>query len=95
MDMGNYDECININKVISDGDNIQGKYCIAEIPITSLTIKIAVCFPSTCSTANMDTFLAQIMNRMLNMTLTGELVSESTCKTSDRDPLDGLAIFTM
>lgn len=98
MDMGNYDECIGINKLISDNYKIQGKYCMIKIPIipaVSSELRIGVCFPSTCSAANMNTFLEQILKALLQTTLAGQLVSEDTCKTSDTEPLDGLAIFTM
>lgn len=96
--MGNFDECININKAISENYNIQGKYCMAQVPIIpslQSIMKIGVCFPATCSAANMDTFLKQILKSVLNVTLTQGLVSESSCKTSDKEPLDGLTIFTM
>ncbi|KAH8407959.1 hypothetical protein KR222_005414, partial [Zaprionus bogoriensis] len=98
VDMGNYDECIGINQIIAESHKIQGKYCMINIPIRSAlssVMKIAVCFPSSCSAANMDTFLSQITNRLLNMTVTGSLVNPESCKTSDREPLDGLAIFTI
>ncbi|KAH8312733.1 hypothetical protein KR044_012560, partial [Drosophila immigrans] len=92
IDMGNYDECIKLNQAISDNHNIKGKYCFAKIALR-VNIKIAVCFPSTCSAALMDTFMQQIANKLLNVNITKNIVSEETCKTADREPFDGVTIL--
>jgi len=94
IDMGNYDECIGINKAIPDNYKIKGKYCFAKISL-QVDIRIAICFPSSCSAAHMDTFFKQLLNKLLNVNFTKEIVSEETCKTSDKEPLNGLTIFTM
>lgn len=33
QDLGNYDQCLNINEYL-DSINIQGKYCMTELPVT-------------------------------------------------------------
>ncbi|KAH8312734.1 hypothetical protein KR044_012561 [Drosophila immigrans] len=97
INMGNYDECIGINKAVTDDYRIKGKYCFAKIPfpVEIVDIRIAVCFPATCSAALMDTFLKQLLNKLLNVSLTQQIVNEEYCKTADKEPYDGLAIFTI
>ncbi|XP_060647040.1 nose resistant to fluoxetine protein 6-like isoform X1 [Drosophila nasuta] len=92
FDMGNYDECIKTNKAITDSHSIRGKYCFAKISFRA-TLKIAVCFPSSCSADLMDTFIGQIANRLLNVTLTNNIVDEATCSTAEREPFDGVTIL--
>ncbi|KAL7728267.1 hypothetical protein ACLKA6_007373 [Drosophila palustris] len=105
-DLGNYEECININKLVSSNHVVRGKYCLARLPfvkmmgidlpvISSFKLKIAVCFPSSCSTVHMDTFLHRAIQSLLNVSYTGSLVNEDSCKTSEREPLTGLTIFTI
>lgn len=91
--LGNYDECLGINKELSNS-KIKGKYCLAKFSLLVDT-RIAVCFPISCSAAHMDTFLGQLLNKLLDVNITKQIVSEETCKTSEKEPLDGLTIFTM
>jgi len=106
IDLGNYDECLKINKLISSNHEVNGKYCLANIPfakmlginseiVRSVNLKIGVCFPSSCSATNMDTFLNRALKELLNVNYSGELISPNSCKTSEREPLTGLTIFTM
>ncbi|EDW67403.1 uncharacterized protein Dvir_GJ24124 [Drosophila virilis] len=97
MDMGNYDECIGITKAIGDSHAIKGKYCFAGLSLAQLGIRIrtAVCFPASCAATHMDTFLQQLLQKLLNIQITQPLVSEDSCRTSDREPNDALTIFTI
>ncbi|KAH8360230.1 hypothetical protein KR093_011437 [Drosophila rubida] len=93
IDMGNYDECIKINKATADNNHaIRGKYCFATISLR-VSLKIAVCFPATCSADMMDTFISRIANGLLNVNITKNIVSEDTCKTAEREPFDGVTIL--
>lgn len=97
IDFGNYDECIGINKAISDGHTIKGKYCFAGLPIAKLGISLrtAVCFPASCTATDMNKFLQPLLEKLLNIKVTKPLVTEATCRTNERVELDGLTIFTM
>ncbi|XP_051862820.1 nose resistant to fluoxetine protein 6-like [Drosophila albomicans] len=92
FDMGNYDECIKTYKAITDSHSIRGKYCFAKISFRA-TLKIAVCFPSSCSAELMDTFIGQIANRLLNVTITKNIVDEATCSTAEKEPFDAATIL--
>ncbi|XP_051863890.1 uncharacterized protein LOC127566171 isoform X2 [Drosophila albomicans] len=92
FDMGNYDECIKTYKAITDSHSIRGKYCFAKISFRA-TLKIAVCFPSSCSAELMDTFIGQIANRLLNVTITKNIVDEATCSTAEKEPFDAVTIL--
>ncbi|SPP88232.1 nose resistant to fluoxetine protein 6 [Drosophila guanche] len=106
-DLGNYDECINIQQAVTSNYNVNGKYCLAQLPLQQLLgiagpmemlkIQTAVCFPASCSAANMDTLLLRLLNQLIGVDLNAELsfVKESTCKTADRESYDGLTIFTI
>lgn len=102
LDMGNYGECIKINKEVISGHLIKGKYCFAEIPILKMLgvpvnrkLKIGICFPSSCSAAHMDVFLGKVIQQVIGLNSTTSLVNENTCQTNEREPLDGIAILTM
>ncbi|XP_060663466.1 nose resistant to fluoxetine protein 6-like [Drosophila nasuta] len=98
-DLGNFDECIRVNQEIAlTGQTIRGKYCFANlVSVSLLRVRTAVCFPSACTADHMDTLLRQLYQRLLNIELNANsrLVDESTCQTSEKEPLDGLAIFTV
>ncbi|KAH8278496.1 hypothetical protein KR018_004092, partial [Drosophila ironensis] len=104
--LGNFDECIAINQAINSSQTIQGKYCFAGIPLKNATeiealqgfsIKIATCFPASCSGSQMDAITTQLFQSLYNQTdLNVSLsVDESGCQTSDATPWDGLTIFTV
>ncbi|XP_034117935.1 nose resistant to fluoxetine protein 6-like [Drosophila albomicans] len=106
IDLGNYEQCININQLIATNHAIKGKYCMAEIPfgkmlgiesnvMRSVSLKIGVCFPSSCSSNNIDTLLNRAIQSLLNVTHSGELINPDTCQTADREPFPGLTIFTI
>ncbi|XP_062140090.1 nose resistant to fluoxetine protein 6-like isoform X2 [Drosophila sulfurigaster albostrigata] len=106
IDLGNYEQCININQLIATNHAIKGKYCMAEIPfgkmlgiesnvIRSVSLKIGVCFPSSCSSSNMDTLLNRAIQSLLNVTHSGALINSDTCQTADREAFPGLTIFTI
>ncbi|EDW37664.1 GL27108 [Drosophila persimilis] len=101
-DLGNYDECLNVDHAVSASHSVQGKYCFARFSLAPsisplLSIKTAVCFPASCTAANMDTLLRQLFEKLLNVEIGADLqlVDESTCKTAQREPYDGLTIFTI
>ncbi|XP_017001505.2 nose resistant to fluoxetine protein 6 [Drosophila takahashii] len=100
-DLGNFDECINIQK-----DSIRGKYCFLEVSPSKMLglesalagivkMKIATCFPASCSATHMNKFVDQIMQRVLNVNIpsTGMSISDNTCQTSESEPWNGLTIF--
>ncbi|EDW67402.2 uncharacterized protein Dvir_GJ24123 [Drosophila virilis] len=97
IDMGNYDECVGINKAISDNYNIQGKYCRAKLTLVepALKLQVGICLPASCSAANMNTFLKQLIKKLIGLNINTHFVSEDACRTADREPFDGLTIFTI
>ncbi|XP_016995340.2 nose resistant to fluoxetine protein 6 [Drosophila takahashii] len=103
IDLGNFDECLGIDHPVANSSRrVQGKYCLARFEVapsisTYLALKTAVCFPASCSTAHMDTMLRRLLQNLLNIELNPDvpLVRESTCKTNEREPYDGLTIFTI
>ncbi|XP_068152868.1 nose resistant to fluoxetine protein 6-like [Drosophila tropicalis] len=104
VDLGNYDECVGIRKVISSSHRIKGKYCFLELPIAQwfgvdneilkyTNMKIATCFPASCSAKTMDKFLGQMLKRYVNWETTGlGSIDESSCRTNESKALDGLTI---
>ncbi|KAH8382734.1 hypothetical protein KR009_004983 [Drosophila setifemur] len=107
-DFGNYDECLNIHKEISDGNVIRGKYCFLSVApgqllgiqtgvAAAVSVKTATCFPASCSASHMNQFLEQMAQRILNLNIsnTGMEIRDSTCQTAEAEPLDGLTIFTI
>ncbi|KAH8272280.1 hypothetical protein KR044_006721, partial [Drosophila immigrans] len=99
-DMGNFDECLRINHAIATtGQTLTGKYCFANLMSVSslMSVRTAVCFPSGCTGDHMDTLLRQLLQRLLNVELNAntKLVNDSGCQTAEKEPLDGLAIFTI
>ncbi|XP_017110942.1 nose resistant to fluoxetine protein 6 [Drosophila elegans] len=102
IDLGNFDECLGIEHSVTTSHSVQGKYCLARIALAPsisplLSLKTAVCFPASCSAAHMDTMLRKLFQNLLNLELNPEvpLVRDDTCKTADREPYDGLTIFTI
>ncbi|KAH8421540.1 hypothetical protein KR009_012229, partial [Drosophila setifemur] len=101
-DLGHFDECLNIDKAITGGHSIKGKYCFAKVKpaptiAKAIILKTAVCFPASCSAAHMDTMLRRLFKQLLNVELSSELqiVDEATCQTAEQEPYDGLTIFTI
>ncbi|KAH8247739.1 hypothetical protein KR038_009246 [Drosophila bunnanda] len=108
-DLGNYDECLNINKDLSEGVTIRGKYCFLQTSLGAILgselgalealskIKTATCFPASCSAAHMNLFVSQVLQRVLNLEIpsTAMGISDSSCQTSESEPWDGLTIFTI
>ncbi|XP_017145916.1 nose resistant to fluoxetine protein 6 isoform X1 [Drosophila miranda] len=108
IDMGNYDECTRVHKAVSEGHSIQGKYCLLELPIAkwlgfdmdllkATNIRTAVCFPSSCSAALMETFLGQLLQRLLSVSDAKDkfAIDEATCRTGETPSLDSLTIVTI
>ncbi|XP_002133659.2 O-acyltransferase like protein-like [Drosophila pseudoobscura] len=100
LDLGNYDECLNVDHAVTASHSVRGKYCFAQVSLAAsisslLNIKTAVCFPASCTAASMDTLLRQLFEKLLNVEIGADLqlVDESTCKTAQREPYDGLTIF--
>nr|XP_017008645.2 nose resistant to fluoxetine protein 6 [Drosophila takahashii] len=106
-DLGNFDECLEIHQQISSSQTIQGKYCFMAVPLKdvldtgitsleSMQIKIATCFPASCSASQMEKFAGQLFKNVFNSSKTLEItIDEDGCQTSDRVPWDGLTIFTV
>ncbi|XP_039483883.1 nose resistant to fluoxetine protein 6 [Drosophila santomea] len=102
-DLGNFDECLNIRKEVGQGRSIQGKYCFLSVSPakimgieTSLgSFKTATCFPASCSAAHMNTFVGQLMGKLLNVSdpSSGMSISEGSCQASESGSWDGLTIF--
>ncbi|KAH8241178.1 hypothetical protein KR032_001437, partial [Drosophila birchii] len=107
-DLGNYDECLNINKDISEGITIRGKYCFLKASpgallggeggaLGAISLRTATCFPASCSAAHMNLFVSQLLQRVLNLDIpsTAMSISDGSCQTSESEPWDGLTIFTV
>ncbi|KAH8238143.1 hypothetical protein KR032_000127, partial [Drosophila birchii] len=93
-DLGNFDECLGIDHAdATTGRRVQGKYCFAK----AVVMKTALCFPASCSAANMDTLLRRLFQTLINVEIGTEvqIVDESTCQTAASEPYDGLTIFTI
>uniref|UniRef100_A0A6P4EQ16 Nose resistant to fluoxetine protein 6-like isoform X1 n=1 Tax=Drosophila rhopaloa TaxID=1041015 RepID=A0A6P4EQ16_DRORH len=93
FDLGYFDECLSINKVISSTQKISGKYCF----LIANSMRIATCFPASCSSTQMDIFVEQLLQKFLNFNSSSlsMKISEASCQTSDGEPWDGLTIFTI
>ncbi|XP_068154689.1 nose resistant to fluoxetine protein 6-like [Drosophila tropicalis] len=104
-DLGNYDECLAIDHQVTSSHSVRGKYCFAKIihigKISGvpnfLNVNTAVCFPSSCSGTHMDTMIRQLFKQLLNIEVSAdlELVNDASCKTADKEPYDGVTIFTI
>lgn len=106
IDLGNFEECLKISKSVTSSHSVDGKYCFAQIPflkllglssstIRSATLKIGICFPASCSAANMNTLLDRVIGQLITLEESLELVSPDTCHIAEKKPLDALAIVTM
>ncbi|EDW38986.1 GL13843 [Drosophila persimilis] len=102
--LGNFDECIKISNEITSSHSINGKYCFLKLSIGSLpqnvalltnSLKIASCFPASCSAAIMDLFLEQLVQKLFNSGSLSMNINEASCQTSESKPLDGMTIFTV
>ncbi|KAH8318663.1 hypothetical protein KR074_000740, partial [Drosophila pseudoananassae] len=108
-DLGHYDECVAIEQEALTS-TIVGKYCLSTLPIQQLlgggggggggmmmNVQTAVCFPASCSATNMDTLLRRVYQQLLGVELSANqnLVREQSCKTAEREELDGVTIFTI
>ncbi|KPU80570.1 uncharacterized protein Dana_GF26962 [Drosophila ananassae] len=89
-DLGNFDECLSIEKLVEENRKISGKYCF----LTISSLKIATCFPASCSATKMQTIMEKFLQTLLNSGMTIK-INESGCQTSEKDPWDGLTIFTI
>ncbi|XP_017128893.1 nose resistant to fluoxetine protein 6 [Drosophila elegans] len=102
-DLGNFDECLNIIKEVSQGRTIQGKYCFLSVSPSKIlgvdsgigNFKTATCFPASCSAAHINTFVGQLMKQFFNVNIPSSamIISDTSCQTSEREPWDGLTIF--
>uniref|UniRef100_A0A6P4F8L6 Nose resistant to fluoxetine protein 6 n=1 Tax=Drosophila rhopaloa TaxID=1041015 RepID=A0A6P4F8L6_DRORH len=105
-DLGHYDECISIEQTVASTNTLLGKYCLANLPLQQLlgnsgmmmfNVQTAVCFPASCSAANIDTLLRRVFKQLIGLELSDNqsLVRESSCKTSERESYDAVTIFTI
>jgi len=91
FDLGNFDECLSIEEVVG-GKRIRGKYCF----LLANSARIATCFPASCSSTQMETFVEQLMALInLNSSSLKMRISGASCQTSEIEPWNGLTIFTM
>ncbi|KAH8347523.1 hypothetical protein KR059_012039 [Drosophila kikkawai] len=93
FDLGNFDECLSISQSISSRQEINGKYCFLLVS----NLRIATCFPASCSAMQMQPFVDQLFHKIINSSnssISGK-ISEASCQTSDLVPWDGLTIFTI
>uniref|UniRef100_B3P8H1 GG12421 n=1 Tax=Drosophila erecta TaxID=7220 RepID=B3P8H1_DROER len=91
IELGNFDECLSINQV-TGGQRIAGKYCF----LLANSVRIATCFPASCSSTQMEPFVEQLMALInLNSSSVDMRISEASCQTSEVQPWDGLTIFTI
>ncbi|SPP73715.1 nose resistant to fluoxetine protein 6 [Drosophila guanche] len=108
IDFGNYDQCIRLDKTITDGHSIQGKYCFLELPVAKwlgfdmeilkvTNMRTAVCLPSSCSAELMETFVGQLLQRLLGVSNanTKFSIDESSCRVAHSKSLDSLTIVTI
>ncbi|XP_016936646.3 nose resistant to fluoxetine protein 6 [Drosophila suzukii] len=102
IDLGNFDECLGIDHFVNSSHSVQGQYCLARFPLAPsissyLALKTAVCFPASCSSAHMDSMLRGLFQNLLGIELdpNESLVRDNTCQTAEREPYDGLTIFTI
>ncbi|XP_017083982.1 nose resistant to fluoxetine protein 6 [Drosophila eugracilis] len=102
-DLGNFDECLNIQRETTLGRTIQGKYCFLSVSLTQMlglnipylgTFKTATCLPASCAASHMNTFVGQMMKQILNVTIPSSAmsISDSSCQTNESEPWDGLTI---
>ncbi|KAH8337676.1 hypothetical protein KR074_006562 [Drosophila pseudoananassae] len=89
-DLGNFDECLSIEKLVEENRKISGKYCF----LTISSLKIATCFPASCSAATMESFMEKFLQTMFKISMSIK-INESGCQTSEKEPWDGLTIFTI
>ncbi|KAH8326531.1 hypothetical protein KR067_009949 [Drosophila pandora] len=89
-DLGNFDECLSIEKLVEENRRISGKYCF----LTISSLKIATCFPASCSATKMQTIMEKFLKTLLSSGMTIK-INESGCQTSEKEPWDGLTIFTI
>ncbi|XP_032311857.1 nose resistant to fluoxetine protein 6 [Drosophila ananassae] len=108
VDMGNYDQCLSVDRTVSDSHHIKGKYCMMELPVAkwlgfnapilSMTnIKTALCFPSSCSPEFMETLMGLVLKGLLGVSNTRSLffIDQESCKINDDPPLSTPAILTI
>ncbi|KAH8241176.1 hypothetical protein KR032_001435 [Drosophila birchii] len=93
FDLGNFDECLSVSQPISSRQKINGKYCFLLVN----KLRIATCFPASCSAAQMQPFVDQLLHKIIssNSSSISAKISEASCQTSDLVPWDGLTIFTI
>ncbi|KAH8268347.1 hypothetical protein KR026_005456, partial [Drosophila bipectinata] len=89
-DLGNFDECLSIDKLVEENRKISGKYCF----LTISSLKIATCFPASCSATTMQTIMEKFLQTIINTSMSIK-INESGCQTSEKKPWDGLTIFTI
>ncbi|KAH8247738.1 hypothetical protein KR038_009245 [Drosophila bunnanda] len=93
FDLGNFDECLSISQPISSSQKINGKYCFLLVS----KLRIATCFPASCSATQMQPFVDQLLQKLIksNSSSLSVRISDTSCQTSDLVPWDGLTIFTI
>ncbi|XP_020810599.1 nose resistant to fluoxetine protein 6-like [Drosophila serrata] len=107
-DLGNFDECLKVHEEISNSQTIQGKYCFLAVPLKdiidtgikaleTMQVKIATCFPASCSATQMEKFVGQLYQNAFNSSDSSLNISidEDGCQTSETEPWDWLTVFTV
>ncbi|KAH8241177.1 hypothetical protein KR032_001434 [Drosophila birchii] len=107
-DLGNFDECLKIHEEISSSQTIKGKYCFLAVPLKNvidtgidaletMQVKMATCFPASCSATQMEKFVGQMYQNVFNSSASSLSLSidEDGCQTGKAEPWDWLTIFTV
>ncbi|XP_017103756.2 nose resistant to fluoxetine protein 6 [Drosophila bipectinata] len=108
VDMGNYDQCLSVDRTVSESQNIKGKYCMMELPVAKwlglnapilsmINIKTALCFPSSCSPEFMENLVALVLKGLLGVSDPSSMffINQESCKTKDDPPLSTTTIVTI
>ncbi|XP_043065194.1 nose resistant to fluoxetine protein 6-like [Drosophila ficusphila] len=93
FDLGNFDECLSVNQKISSSQKISGKYCF----LIANKLKIATCFPSSCTATQIDPIVQHLAKKISNVfsSSISMKISEESCQTSESPPWDTLTIVTI
>ncbi|KAI8040175.1 hypothetical protein M5D96_007605 [Drosophila gunungcola] len=91
-DLGNFDECLNVRREVSQNRTLQGKYCFRSV---YLFARSATCIPASCSAVHMKNYVGQLakLSPKSGLPTNGITISDSSCQTSESIPWDGLTIF--
>lgn len=103
MEMGNFDECLQLTHILTTDNQVQGKYCMTNFPIgklmnsaeynTTLKLQIGICIPKICKAKQIDELLKDILAQVLPLNdeiLSNEFVKESSCQSNEKIHLEAI-----